>query len=732
MDSLEFNLQQSSHRDEIGKLRVRAREVDDLFRAFDRGEVDAVVRHTAAGPQVFTLQGADRPYRIMVETMSESALTVDMNGVILYANRRFSEMVRVDLAQTFGSPLESFVAPSSRRDFERLMARCSDFPERERIDLARSDGKQIPNYMAVRRFDTGQFKGYAVLATDISDLVEAQAERDHLAEIVENAQDAIIGEDLKGNIVTWNKGAEMLFGFTAAEIVGRNVRILLPAGIRDDIDEVIAKIRLGEIVKPSETERITREGRRITVIISRSPIKNHLGTLVGLSAVAHDLTDMKQLQAKLQVMAFHDALTGLPNRLVLHDRLAEMLTRMRRGSERVAVLFIDLDNFKSINDSLGHSVGDMVLKEVAERLRRCSREGDLVARLGGDEFVVLLEGLKRSTDAAVFADRIRNDLGRSIAIEGNSLPITCSVAPEDGSDTEKLIGHADTALYVAKERGRDQWQFFKSEMNDRAAERLEMDKNLRSATAKREFYLEYQPQIDLNTGAVTGAEALLRWRHSEQGLIPPGKFIPAAENCGEIVRIGEWVMRTACAQARQWIDEGIDVPVIGVNVSAVQFRLESFAEMVISALKAARLAPSRLELELTESVLIAVNEEVKKRFLYLRDLGVTFSIDDFGTGYSSFAYLKSFPFSRLKIDGSFVRGTTNDDKDIAIVTAMIDVAKVLRIKTVAECVELEGQKSFLQQHGCDEMQGYYFSRPLSPRRLPDWCAIEGVCEACGR
>jgi diguanylate cyclase (GGDEF)-like protein len=429
-----------------------------------------------------------------------------------------------------------------------------------------------------------------------------------------------------------------------------------------------------------------------------------------------DITERKEAEAKIQSLAYYDTLTGLPNRVLLQDRLGKALARARRQHEKVAVLFLDLDGFKVINDSLGHSVGDVVLKHVAERLQTCAREQDTVARLGGDEFVVVLTGVKEVSAVAIAAERIRKALTAEFVVLEHALHVSCSlgisVFPDHASDGGILVGHADAAMYRAKDSGRNNVQFFTADMNAEVMERLVLENSLRRAQEKNELYLMYQPQVDIATGEMVGTEALVRWQHPELGLIEPDKFIPIAENSGLIIPIGEWVLRTACTQAKQWQEEGLPAVPVSVNVSAVQFRQTGFVELVGTVLKETGLSPQLLELEITESLILSNADVMVAVFRKLNEMGVKLSIDDFGTGYSSLGYLKHFPIYKLKIDRSFVRDLAVDPDDAAITGTIISMAKNLGMKVIAEGVEQQQQLAFLRSHDCDEAQGFFFSKPV--------------------
>ena len=434
-----------------------------------------------------------------------------------------------------------------------------------------------------------------------------------------------------------------------------------------------------------------------------------------------DITDRKAAEEQVQLLAYYDALTGLPNRSMLKDRLAQALAAAQRHKEKVAILFLDLDRFKDINDSLGHSFGDLLLQEVARRLKKLSRADDTVARVGGDEFLIVLTSVQSAEDASIAADRVVENLGRDFEMQGQSFNVHCSIGisiyPDHGEDDETLIKHADAAMYAAKSSGRYSVRFFTEDMNADLVERLTLENKLRGALERNELYLVYQPQMDMATKNVIGLEALIRWQHPELGLVSPDRFIPVAESSGLIVPIGEWVLRTACAQARQWQDAGLVVHAIAVNVSAVQFRKEEFCAIVQAILEDTGLAPQYLELELTESVLLSNADLILSLLEELKRMGLKLAIDDFGTGYSSLSYLRQFPVGKLKIDRSFIKDVATNSDDAAITAAIIDMAKALSLKVIAEGVETEAQMSYLRSHNCDQVQGYLFSKPLTAENI---------------
>jgi len=464
-------------------------------------------------------------------------------------------------------------------------------------------------------------------------------------------------------------------------------------------------------------------------VLTNIRLVNHAGNAApSIEGGMIDITDRKVAEEQIQFLAYYDSLTGLPNRGLLKDRLAQALASARRHKEKVAILFLDLDRFKDINDSLGHSFGDLLLQQVAQRLRAMSRDEDTVARIGGDEFLILLNSLQSVENASASAERILHEMEQDFVIQGQTFKVGCSIGisvfPEHGADGETLIKNADAAMYSAKESGRHASRFFTEDMNAGLVARLTTENNLRLALERNEFFLVYQPQVEMTTRSIVGFEALLRWRQPELGLVMPDSFIPVAESSGLIVPIGEWVLRTAATQARKWRDAGFDVKAVAVNVSAAQFRQEGFCAMVRAALSDTGLEPECLELELTESSLFANVDVIFSQFEQLKRMGVKLAIDDFGTGYSSLSYLRQFPITRLKIDRSFIQDVAINPDDAAITAAIINMSKALSLKVIAEGVETEAQMAFLEAHHCDQIQGYFFSEPLTVENLENKMILE--------
>ena len=548
------------------------------------------------------------------------------------------------------------------------------------------------------------------------------------AEIALNSiSDAVICTDMLGKIDYLNIAAEKMTGWSREEAHGRPVNDVFKIvdGITNEPPEhnpVYLVLKNDEAMGLNAgTLLIRRDGSEVAIEDSASPIHDWNGKLTGAVVVFHDVSVARAMTMKMAYLAQHDFLTGLPNRALLNDRISQAITLANRRGTQLAILFLDLDNFKHINDSLGHATGDLLLQSVTQRLNHCVRSSDTVSRQGGDEFVILLSESKFGVDAALIADKIINELTFPHKLANTELHITTSIGisiyPEDGRDAGTLVKNADTAMYHAKENGRNNYQFFSNEMNIRAVERQFIEANLRIALEKQEFILYYQPKINLNTGEITGTEALLRWNHPEWGVVVPERFISIAEDSGLIVSIGQWVLREACMQSKQWTDLGLPEILIAVNISALEFRQNNFVEGVRAILKESKLKPHCLQLEITESVLmtdaassVAILNELKK-------MGVMLAMDDFGTGYSSLSYLKQFPIDVLKIDRSFVHdiGTASDSG--IIVSAVIGMGNSLNLMVIAEGIENYAQLSFLKKLHCDEGQGNLFSRPVIAEKV---------------
>ncbi|MGZ5800739.1 MAG: bifunctional diguanylate cyclase/phosphodiesterase, partial [Burkholderiaceae bacterium] len=513
-----------------------------------------------------------------------------------------------------------------------------------------------------------------------------------------------------------NPAFERITGYAVEEVIGQSLLML----IGDDLHQPGVAEFNAAMLEKREGHSIFRSYKKDGTLfwsdLYIAPVKDVAGELTHFVVSQYDITAMKRYQAELEYQTNQDTLTGLANRNLLRDRLNQEIAYADRYGHPVWVVFVDLDHFKFINDTLGHKAGDSLLKTVSERLQSAVRETDTVARLGGDEFVLVLPERTEESMAMRVIQRIKDSVVMPFIIEDYEFFITCSIGisvyPADGKDTETLMKHADIAMYRAKEIGRNNSQFYTPTMNERALERLHMEGDLRAALEQDQFELHYQPQVDLRSGKIIGVEALIRWNHPDFGMIVPSRFIALAEETGLIVPIGAWVIRTACAQNKAWQRAGHDNIKIAVNLSARQFTQHDLVELIAFALAETKLDPQYLEIELTESMVMADVERAIEILRKLNELGVQISIDDFGTGYSSLSYLKRFPIDVLKVDQSFVRDITIDPDDAAIVTSIISLAHSLRLQVVAEGVETAEQLDYLQGNDCDVMQGYHFSRPL--------------------
>jgi diguanylate cyclase (GGDEF)-like protein/PAS domain S-box-containing protein len=536
--------------------------------------------------------------------------------------------------------------------------------------------------------------------------------------------EAVLRTDAQGKVTYLNRKAEEMTGWRREEARGRPMADVLrliesvggPAvgnagGIATEEDQ--AKKETADF---TNCILVRRDGFECGIERKVTPIQDQDGSVTGAVVAFHDVTAAQAKSLQMSHLAQHDALTDLPNRVLFNDRLTQAIALAERQGKQLAVMFVDLDHFKKINDSLGHDVGDKLLQSVAARLLACVRRSDTVSRLGGDEFVILLSQVEHAEDAAYSARKILRALATPHIIDNKSLDINVSIGvstyPTDGQDAEGLMNRADNAMYEAKEHGRNNYQFFRHEMHARLAERQLLEADLRCALGRNEFLLHYQPKLGLQTGEITGVEALIRWLHPQRGIIYPAQFVPIAEECGLIVPIGQWVLLEACKQAQAWRDSGLGVVPVSVNVSASEFGAKDFLSGVRAVLIATGVEPEHLELELTESVLMRDAEAAVVTLVKLKAMGVQLAIDDFGTGYSSFTYLRRFPSDALKLHQSFVQEITADPADAAIVSAMINLGRSLKQRVIAEGVETRAQLKFLQQHGCGEGQGFYFSPPV--------------------
>jgi diguanylate cyclase (GGDEF)-like protein/PAS domain S-box-containing protein len=561
----------------------------------------------------------------------------------------------------------------------------------------------------------------AIQSTDAENAL--YVEKDRSLVTLNSIGDAVLCTDISGHITYLNLVAETMTGWSKEEAMGKLLAEVFH--IVDGATRETAQDPLELAVEQDRTVGLTmncvlirRDKFEYAIEDSAAPIHDRAGRIIGAVIVFHDVSAARAMALQMTYSAHHDLVTDLPNRLLFNDRLSQSIALAHRQAKPIAVLFLDLDRFKSINDSMGHAVGDKLLQSVSKRLVSGLRNSDTVSRQGGDEFVILLSEIAHSEDAAVSAEKLLLSIGAPYSIDGQELYISgsigISVYPEDGEDPETLIQRADTAMYHAKERGRNTFQFFQAPMNRRVfGRRRSLESNLRRALDREEFLLHYQPKVRLETGEITGVEALIRWQQLGGKLVLPGEFVPIAEQCGLIVQIGRWVLGEACRQARAWQNAGLPPVQIAVNVSATEFRDKDFIQGVRKVLSETGLEPRYLEFELTEGVLMHDVASTTSVLQELKEMGVSLAVDDFGTGFSSLSYLRQFPIDVLKIDQSFIHQMSADPDDSVIVSAIIHMAKSLKHVVVAEGIETPGQKAQLQALCCAEGQGYLFSRPLA-------------------
>jgi diguanylate cyclase (GGDEF)-like protein/PAS domain S-box-containing protein len=535
--------------------------------------------------------------------------------------------------------------------------------------------------------------------------------------LLEAASDGMVIVNEAQEILMVNRRFEEMFGYDRSEVVGRNLGFLIPPRFNHHQKysrEFFLSPGKKLVGHDGEFCALRKDGREFPMEINLSPLETREGLIV--TAAIRDVSERKGYEAQLDYLANHDRLTELPNCILMGDRLSQALLNADRHRRQVAVLFLDLDNFKFINDSLGHDRGDRLLKIFAERLTASVQAGDTVARQGSDNFVIVLPELAESEDAFLVAQKIQTAVNQPVEIDAQLIEITCCIGiclyPKDGKDAQTLLEKAELAVAHAKEQGPKTLQFFTDELNNRVVTGMTMERCLRRALENDELSVHYQPQVDLISGRITGVEALLRWQSPDLGLIPPSEFIPLAEETGLIIAIGEWVLRTAALQSRKWQDAGLAPLTMAVNLSPRQFWYPGISRTITEVLHDSGLEPHQLDLEITESMVMRDVENAIAMMKELKSLGVQISMDDFGTGYSSLSQLKRFPFDKLKMDISFVREVTFDPGSAAIAKTIVAMAHNLNLRVIAEGVETEGQLSSLRAHGCDEMQGFYFSRPL--------------------
>jgi diguanylate cyclase (GGDEF)-like protein/PAS domain S-box-containing protein len=669
------------------------------------------------------LHDSEKLYRSLGEALPMGVFRIDRERRIVYANRYMARAQGLsDARELIGRDLLDFVPMHARGQAE--------IQHRQVIDQGQSlsmiEQHVLPAtlhscYLEITRIpvsnEAGEITGEQGVFRDVTDQVMTEQQLRLTSLVFESAHQGVVICDTNHTVLRVNRGFTRITGYEPDEVIGKPHSIMGKACHDESFPDDFKRSLEHHGHWEGETVTTCKGGRECDTFVTTEALRGADGKVCNYVTLYLDISERKASQERIRYLAQHDQLTGLPNRTLLRDRVGVAIEAARRSERRVALLFLDLDRFKNINDSLGHEFGDKLLSEAARRLSATVRSADTVSRHGGDEFIVMLPEVGSDQDVKSISRKLIDAVGQPYSIDGKEAILTLSIGiamyPQDGNDIDMLLRNADTALYATKQAGRNHYRFYTSEMNTLAAQRLQTENELRRAVERGELYLHYQPQVDLDDLGMVGAEALVRWQHPVRGMVSPGEFIPIAEDSGLIVEIGNWVMETACRQYASWLASGLQVGSISVNVSGHQFRHRGFVPAVLGCLERTGLDPARLELEVTETVIMHGSEHVLSKLKQLAALGVRLAIDDFGTGYSSLSYLKLFPLDRLKVDQAFVRGLPADSGDAAIVRAVVGLGHNLELNVLAEGIETGEQLEFLRSVGCNVGQGYHFSRPLS-------------------
>ena len=672
-------------------------------------------------------------FRGLVESSSDWIWEVDANARYVYASPKIKDLLGYEPAEVLGkTPFDLMPADEAEHlapVFAAITAEHRPFQALENRNLHQDGRIVVLETSGAPILDRdGNLLGYRGIDRDITARKLAdkaiQESTQRLSLHFQQTPLAVVEWDADFRVVDWNPAAENIFGYTKAEAVGRHaMELILSERTRSQVSQIWESLLLGRGGLRSTNENITKNGKTIYCEWYNTPLTDTSGRVIGVASLAHDVTDQKLTAERISYLAYYDDLTGLPNRMLFKDRLSQAFIEADRKERLAGIMFMDIDHFKDVNDTLGHEAGNVLLQMAARRLQDCFRPSDTVARFGGDEFAVVLADMGHVDDVIQVAQNVVDSFKEPFDILGHEIFVTFSMGitlyPFDDGNTENLLRDADSAMYVAKAAGRNCYRFYAASMTASAEARLALQAGLRHALDQNEFILHYQPQLELGSNRITGVEALVRWQHPVKGMISPAQFIPTAEETGLIVPLGEWVLRTACAQAKAWQEQGMANVRMAVNLSARQFKEPLFPQRVLAIVNETGLDPHCLELEVTESILVDGLESVSAVLQDFKQAGIMIALDDFGTGYSSLSYLKRFPIDKLKIDQSFIRDVLTDANDTGLVRAIIAMARALGLKVIAEGVETQGQLDFLHADGCDEIQGYHIARPMPAEQVAD-------------
>lgn len=700
---------------------LNPQEMHHLFYELRTHQIELEMQNEELHRAQLELQESHARYVELYDFAPAGYLTLNPGGTILEANLTFAGMLSTGRQELIKRPLSTFISPQDQDSYYLFLHKQKKSKVADTLELRFQVGNKKEFWAGLEcrpiLDEEDELLHFYLIITDISKRKNAEIRLRQAAVVVDNSAEAVLITDTDNRIISVNQAFTDITGYTQQEVEGDNPSIL--KSFRHDAEFYATMWQTvnqngrwqGEIWDRRKNGEIFPAWQTITRVLGES------GELTNYVSVFSDISTIKQSQAKLDFLAHHDPLTSLPNRILFTDRLSQALRHARREQHKVAVLFVDLDRFKNINDSLGHPVGDKLIQLAGQRIKGVLRDEDTVARLGGDEFIIAMKELYDNQSVAIVANKLVESFQQPFHVDEHELHVSLSMGisfyPQDGEDGETLIKNADAAMYRAKEDGRNKYHFYTEELTTTVFERLAMETALRHALEHDEMEVCYQPQYQVQSGEMIGVEALLRWHHPQKGLLGPSDFIALAEECGLILPLGELALRKACSQMQQWLQRGAGLQHVSVNVSAIQLQRGDFVETVKTVLAETGLATRHLELEITESVIMQEEGCGMETLNQLQSLGISLTIDDFGTGFSSLSYLKRLPVNKLKIDRSFVCDMPGDLNDVAITRAIVALSKTLQFSVIAEGVETQEQLSLLESLGCDEVQGHYFSHAVS-------------------